>query len=469
MPRRRGPSVMLLFTASGFAYGSAMRRRHLERLSLPSSTLLGLAMVSSLALALAACDETGGGPVDEPDAAADVTPDADVSEDAGAPSLCEQLGLTCTDPDAPPAEPTLSQLEYVVPSETLPARLEIQRANNNLDVVMHEGRLFLAFRTSRNHFANRGTVLYVVSTVDQATWRYEGEFSLNRDLREPRLLSVGGRLFLHFALLGTSPLAFEPGGSLRTEYIAPGEWTEPEPLLEETFIPWRTRVIGDDAYLIGYVGGESIYSNGEGDLAVLWFRSDDGETWEPVVPEQPVVLTGGISETDFVFLDDGAVIAVSRNEAGDEDGFGSKICRAEADALGEWRCAADPRKYDSPLVFRHGDRVLLVGRRNVSEDGFYDLGRDDLSFEDQYLEYQLTYWSLPKRCSLWEVAPDTLEVSFLLDLPSAGDTCFASVIPLSEHDYLLYNYTSPVDEPDTAWAPGQQGPTSIYRIVLSMP
>jgi hypothetical protein len=224
------------------------------------------------------------------------------------------------------------------------------------------------------------------------------------------------------------------------------------------------------SYLVGYIGGENIYENDGEPLRVHWLKTDDGRNFDAVVPGQPVVLEGGMSETDFTFADDGAVIAVSRNEAGDEaNGFGSLICRAEASDLGAWTCNSDPKKYDSPIVFKHRSDVYLIGRRNVTDDGNYDLGRDDLSLADQAGLYNREYWTKPKRCALWKVDQASLTVAHVLDLPSSGDTCFASVVPLTDTEYLVYNYTSPPDQPDLRWVDGQTNPTFIYRLTLSLP
>jgi hypothetical protein len=199
---------------------------------------------------------------------------------------------------------------------------------------------------------------------------------------------------------------------------------------------------------------------------VHFLTSQNGLDWEPVVDGQPVVLTGGSSETDFAFLDDGSLIAVSRNELGDDLGFGSKICRAPADALGDWECVGDPRKYDSPLVFQVGSEVYLIGRRNVTETGNYDLGYDDMTHQQQISQYQFAYWREPKRCALWRVDPETLTVSFVLDLPSRGDTCFPSLLWSDDGSAWVYNYTSPLDGADLDWNRGQLGDTDIYRIQL---
>ena len=398
----------------------------------------------------------------------------DVATDSGSPIDAVTVDAPAPADTAPdtldaPAPPSVTEVRMVVPSADLPPEVTTQDANNNLDIVMHDGRLFLAFRTAPTHFASDLTMLYVVSTEDEQTWRFEGSFARETDLREPRLLSFGGELWLHFAVLGSSPIDFTPFGAMHTRYLGPGKWSEPEWFGEDGFIPWRTKVVDGVAYMVGYIGGENIYDRTGEPLQVLWLTTKDGEEWTPVVPGQAAVQTGGGSETDFVFLDDGTLIAVTRNEEGDELGFGSKICRALPSAPGDWKCVPDPRKYDSPLVFRHGNEVYLIGRRNVTETGNYDLGLADKTMDEKRYEYQIDYWNNPKRCSVWHVDKETLEVALVLDLPSKGDTCFPGLVPKEGGRYLIYNYSSPIDGDDVIWLDGQLHPTGIYRQVLELP
>ena len=387
--------------------------------------------------------------------------------------LCDILGAdVCKTPSGP--LPALSQAITVVPdAATMPAGIVSQKAHNNLDVVWHAGRLFFAFRTAPNHYASSEAQLYVVSTRDQQKWQLEASFQLGKDLREPRFLSIGDKLFLYFARLGEVPLTFNPEATMVSEQRAGCHWSPPREIDivgKPGFIPWRARNIDGVSYLIGYQGGEDIYQLGEAGLSVYWLKTDNGIDFEPVVAGQPVVLTGGVSETDFAIVDNGSIVAVSRNESGDEnDGFGSKICRAEASSPGDWTCMADPKKYDSPLVFAHDDEVYLIARRQVANDGKFDLGDSEKSLEEQLVDYQLAYWSTPKRCSLWRVDRDTLTSEWLLDLPSNGDTCFASAVELSDGKFLVYNYTSPLDNPELSWRDGQFGETYIYRLTLTLP
>jgi len=391
--------------------------------------------------------------------------------------LCGLLWAGCSGSGAPagdprPTGPAVSAPEWVVPSDGLPAEVRegLQNANNNLDAVLHGGRFFLAFRTAPSHFASQDTELFVVSSPDRRTWDLEARFADGRDMREPRFLSFDGKLFLYYATLGTNPLDFEPGDLKATERLAPGFWAPPVEIYEPGFIPWRTKTVDGVPYMLAYIGGENIYDFPQEPIYVHWLTTGDGYRWEPVVPGQPVVLEGGGSETDFVFLDDGSLAAVSRNEMGDDTGWGMKVCRAEADAPGAWDCASDPRKYDSPLLFRHGAEVYLLGRRNLTETGHYNLGLAELHPFLQTLLYEADYWFRPKRCSLWRVDPGAREVSFVLDLPSAGDTCFPAMVPLGGGRYLVYNYTSPLEGGhDPFWLEGQLGPTHIYSVVLTLP
>lgn len=370
-------------------------------------------------------------------------------------------------------KPTLGEATQAVPFTAPPAGVVTQLANNNLDVVSHDGRVFLAFRTAPSHFASPMTEMYVVSSTDQQQWTFETKIALGTDVREPRFLSFGGQLFLYFAVLGTDALAFEPQGAKVTQYQGPGQWTAPVDVFVDEFIPWRAKVMNDTPYVIGYTGGEAIYDMSGDPLAIYFLTTKDGLTLEPVVPDKPVVLEGGGSETDAVFQDDGSLIVIVRNEAGDGTGWGSKICKAEAGALGEWKCEHDPRKFDSPLVFRHEQRIFLIARRQLENDGNYDLGMRDLSPEDQTGKYLIEYSFSPKRCALWEVDPEALSVSFVLDLPSMGDTCFPGLLYAGEKRYTIYNYSSPLsaveEGEDWDWIVAQGRDTNIYRVDLTFP
>jgi hypothetical protein len=376
---------------------------------------------------------------------------------------------------APVAEPDadrimLVETRRVVPSAGLPPEVRPMPANNNLDVVRHsDGRVYLAFRSAPSHFASADTVVYVVSSADERSWDFEARFAVGTDLREPRLLSLDGRLFLYVSKLGQQPFAFEPQGvwlSERTTHARSSRWSELEALDLPDHIVWRTKTVNGRGWMSAYRGGGNIYSFSADPLAVGLFTSTDGRRWLPADPARPYVYDGGVSEAEFEFDADGTLFAVGRNEAGDDrNGFGSIVCQAPPNAPAQWSCSSDARKFDSPLMFSHGGEVYLVARRTANGDGAYDRGFGFGALRS--IVNQLDYISTAKRCSLFHFIKAERRVAFLLDLPSRGDTCFAGALPGERPDeVVLYNYSSDIDGPDVAWSVGQRRPSYVYRHVL---
>src|SRR5262252_3209745 len=107
-----------------------------------------------------------------------------------------------TPPAPPPAalgrhSARVLETRRIVPSDGLPPAIDVKRSNNNLDVARFGGRTYLAFRSADSHFAGDSTVMHVVSSDDERSWRDEARFALGRDLREPRWLPQGGHLYLY--------------------------------------------------------------------------------------------------------------------------------------------------------------------------------------------------------------------------------------------------------------------------------
>lgn len=362
----------------------------------------------------------------------------------------------------------LGEAETLVPANNLPQAIQVNTSNNNLDVIHHNGELYFAWRTSVSHFASHQTRLYVVKEADDGGWLYQTEIHTGKDLREPRFLSLNGELFLYFAELGINPLAFQPGRTLVVKMDAQGTWSGPRILFDDGFIPWRINSVDGQPIMIGYRGGEDIYQGNQNALQLLLLTTGDGETWVPAFNDDGVVLESGVSEADFIVSDD-YLLAVGRNEAGDEDGWGSKICRAQRADLGQWHCVPDPRKFDSPLLIQHKGKAYLIARRQVAYGGDYDLNWRNFSVNFQNILYQAFYWLSAKRCAVWQVDPEELTVTWLTDLPSAGDTCFPSAIERADGSFDIYNYSNdPEQGKNWSWVKGQVSPTLIYRINMTI-
>ena len=363
-------------------------------------------------------------------------------------------------------EPVLGNERQVVPSGPLPEQVQVQTANNNVSITLHEDRLFMGWRTAPSHFASGEAVMHLVSSTDLGwTWEREATFALGADLREPLLFEVDGRL--HFTLFeaGTDPLAFEPHTLWRTWRRGFADWTEPEVWGEEGEVAWEVKVAGGEAFLTSYIGPHYDFDE-EVELDVRFQSSLDGLSWAPVGAEA-AVYTGGASEAAFEFDDRGLLWAVLRNEDGDASGFGSLLCYAIQETPGDWRCpeVSDPERYDSPRMFKHEGELYLLARRDIG--GPYDQGLD-LPLPEARWENLVAYSGRPKRTALYRIDREAHEVEHLLDLPSAGDTAFPSVVQLDAHRFLVANYTSPVWDGDRTWLEGQVSDegTRIYLVEI---
>lgn len=355
---------------------------------------------------------------------------------------------------------------WVIPSDSLPAAADPDHSNNNVDIVLHGGRLFLAWRTAPTHWASEDTRMVVISSGDLGgSWRFEASYALGADLREPRFLSFRGRLHLHFFEGGTSLTSFTPRFMWRVERGTDGTWSAPERFGGAGEVPWAIKARRGRVFLSSYLGEH--YNEGVGALDVLFRESADGLAWS--APEAAArVYRGGVSEVAFEFARDGTLWAVGRNEDGDETGFGSQICSAPPEAPASWTCLprSDPERYDSPVLFRHGEEIYLLARRDLG--GPFDLGRDELPFEERKRKYLVEYWLRPKRTSLYRLDTTQRRIVHLLDLPGAGDTAFPSVRRTGANTFLVANYTAPVEDPDVSWvqAQGSTAGTAIYLVDL---
>ncbi|HYP86804.1 MAG TPA: hypothetical protein VEQ59_01590, partial [Polyangiaceae bacterium] len=126
----------------------------------------------------------------------------------------------------------------------------------------------------------------------------------------------------------------------------------------------------------------------------------------------------------------------------------------------------DVRKYDSPLVFEHEGEVYVVGRRNLSGDGRYDVSARSGAW--RIIENELAYITTAKRCSVWHWIKSEDRLAFVLDLPSRGDTCFPSKLDAEDPSHVvIYDYSSDIGGPELPWSAGQRRQTFVYRHELA--
>lgn len=360
----------------------------------------------------------------------------------------------------PAQQITLHPWEWVVPSENLPTDLEIQDANNNLDVVGFQGRYWMAFRTAPTHFASEKTILHLVSSPDLKTWKTETSIHLGADLREPRFLVLNGQLHFYFFEAGTHPLKFEPRKLWTMALEGNGIWSDAEQVPGlDGFVPWRIRTRGDTAYLSAYYG-VGLYAAGEIKGNLRLFQSTDGLHWQPLT-EEPQCDIPHAEEGEFVFDDNGDLWATVRLES-----EGGVVISAKKNDLGKWKQKRTKFKYDSACMFTHQNEIYLVSRRNV--DGTMGKAPHWLPFGMRKSLNLARYSLTRKRSAIWKLDKASLEWKHLTDIPGTGDTAFPAVVPVGGDDFVIFNYTSDFTQHDPSWIGGQLRPTRIYQMRITI-
>ncbi|MDH3687523.1 MAG: hypothetical protein OEP95_14920 [Myxococcales bacterium] len=371
--------------------------------------------------------------------------------------------------DAPRAQGVeIGEPHALVPGPGMPPGLVLGAANNNLDWIRHDGRVYLGFRTAPRHWASPEARMVVLSAPSgaelepQARWTPEVEFDLeDRDLREPRFLAIGDRLLFYFFEADSQPGVFAPNSIRVSERDGSGRWSDSRPIVEPGHVVWRTKWRRGEAWMSVYDGRELYEERGRA-RSVRLLRSGDGIDWTSVSgAESPVSLPGG-GECAFDFDADGNLVALVRVEP-----RGALVCTAPKDRLEEWDCSPTPYRHDSPLLVRHGDRFFAIARRSLG--GRVDRMPTLLPADWKLVLDQLRFWWTRLRTTVYEVLPDERRIVPLLDLPSRGDTAFASAIDLGNGRFAIANYSSPLEEPDWPWAVGQNVETRIYALELELP
>jgi hypothetical protein len=342
---------------------------------------------------------------------------------------------------------------WLIPSDKIPPQIRVMASNNNVDIEYFEDRLFVAWRSAPTHFAGKETKMFIMSSKDDGnTWEFEHEIALGTDAREPRLLGYNSELQLIFFEAGDVTIEFRPKKIWRCFRESLGKWTEIETMIDEAEVPWDIKVRNEMAYMTSYAGG---HYRADESVRVFFKQSLDGRSWT-TVDDVSFVYEGGVSEVAFEFDENQSLWAVTRNEDGDDSGFGSHVCRADTGKLGNWRCPtqSDPARYDSPEMFRHGKDLYMVARRDIGGD-----------FKDGDL---VAYSSRPKTTALYQIDRASEKVVHLMDLPGAGDNAFPAVRRSGPHTFTLVNYTSPLDKPDISWIEGQlsEKGTQIYLTTI---
>ncbi len=315
--------------------------------------------------------------------------------------------------------------------------------NSNTDMIAWGEELLLVHAASPWHLGSTRSRLMVKRSRDGRRWETLATLRVpGRDIRDPKLAVIGGRLFLY--ALPNEGLAATPTGTALSTSDDAREWSDFEPVGPPGWLFWRPK--SPDGGRTWYVAA---YWHAHGESILL--RSSDGREWERV---STIHRGDGNDETALEFLPDGRLLATARLEVTPDRLLGNANA-STAIAVAEppfekWSTVhSRVTRLDGPVLFTHAGQVFAVARSQYGRRG--PLTR-------------LGGLYSRKRTALFRVEPERLV--HLSDLPSAGDTSYAGVV-LRDGELWIDYYTSRIDR-DYPWLLALFLPTDIRMAKLPL-
>ena len=337
--------------------------------------------------------------------------------------------------------PNRSVVSDILEIETWPA-VNDGLHNSNTDMIYHDGSFYLIHAAAPYHFASDTTKLVLLKSKDAKEWEKLAEFyNPGEDIRDPKLAVIGGKLFIY--ALKNVDFAAEPYGTVVTTSVDGVNWEPFEDIEPVGWLFWRPKT--NDGGKTWYMPA---YWNKHGKSILL--KSSDGLKWEEVSQ----IYEGDINdETAIEFLKDGRILAAARLEVAGYyfgDNRGNTLIAVSEPPYTKWTEEHSfVTRLDGQFLFTINDRVYAVGRLH-------------------------TGWNMPltetgsilgkKRTSIFAV--DEKGLTYLSDLPSAGDTSYPGVVIKDDYLYICY-YTSSIKR-DYPWVIGMFAPSDIMMARISI-
>lgn len=341
--------------------------------------------------------------------------------------------------------------------------------SENTEMIRLGDRILLAFRGGEEGQTGsaRARIKIYESTDEGESFTFLSEVAMpndpedpedDRDIRDPKFVFFRDKLFLYCIsrVPGfTYRDLFGEAWTVRSESADGGRtWTVPVKTFEDRWlfgieIYWGFWRFTNRRYEVQGEPRETLYATGydDGDINVGLFVSEDGVNWR----KHAVIFSNYNdlpSETELQFFGENNEIAVALirldNQGLLHDGQ-TAICTSREPFL-RWECGRRiEQRIDGPtwVVWRDGPQIrhFVFARKHLpctfKRTAAYEL-RGDLTDP---------------------AAP--IEVCEIQEVPSAGDTAYTALVPLSGSRYLLSWYSSPVDQ-ELAWLEGQFSPSDIW-------
>jgi len=330
-------------------------------------------------------------------------------------------------------------------------RTMICRHNENVDMTLFAGSMFMVHRTARSQTLGDNSSLHVFKSTDSGQ-SFQDVVTLpaipGRDLRDPSLFAVGDTLFLKAITRLPSSVtnSTRDSGVQSITVMATSKdgvtWTPFQNVAPQGWSFWRVKAYQGMYYSAAYQ---------DGDLSVVLFSSPDGMTWT----QGPLVY--GVAadtplETELVFMPSGRMLALVRMDGTDAELLGvdgrlrTKVCWSVAPYT-TFDCPQElsGERLDGPVAFFWQSRLFVIARKHI-QDG---TGR--------------------KRTSLYEIT-GTLEggpidIKEWGELPSAGDTSYAGVAMMDDHRASVHWYAGDLYK-DEAWVLAMFDITDVWEATV---
>ena len=330
-------------------------------------------------------------------------------------------------------------------------RTAVCRHNENTDLTRWKGTIYLVHRTAGSQVLGPNSSLRVYRSKNSGR-----SFQLQaiipaptgRDIRDPCFYTVGKQLYIK-AITRLPGFALRDAGagsvSVAMHSIDGRTWSPPRAIGPLGWGFWRVVEQRGVYYSAAYQ---------DGDLRVVLYRSTNGRTWN----RGPLIY--GVSadtplEDELAFSPSGTrMLALIRMDGNDFDLLGyqgrlrTKVCWSKL----PYRRFSCPQtltgvRLDGAVAFYWDGRLFVIARKHLPGAG------------------------IRKRTALYEITGnlETGPIGIIErgELPSAGDTSYAGVVPLGGSRFLITWYSSPLAG-DPSWITGFAGQTDIWQATLDL-
>ncbi len=322
----------------------------------------------------------------------------------------------------------------VTPGLNLKTRVIVDDGGHNgfPDLIHWRGNFYLAFRVASSHIDHNSSIKILCSS-DAHKWELVAQMGFNNeDVRDPKFALINGKLFLY--ALKNKDLGEMPYTTIFATSEDGLNWSEWRDVSPTNWVFWKPKT---DDNKVWYVAADHRKTKQS-----ALFSSTDGITWNKI----SMIYSGEFhAEIELAFLANKDILSTIRVEG--LEGDPKTIIARSQYPYKAWNLESSRlTRLDGASSFMYRDRVFSVGR----------FERTPLFKMGNFLNH--------KRTSLFRVKPN--ELIWLSDLPSGGDTGYASVVVLGETAFVVYYTSDPAN--DYPWIIGQFKPTQIWIAQLDL-